>query len=383
MVEMQKEGNDHFKRIESYMKEYQSIEKDIDSLRKENEGLKKDIAEWKKNNNIILSKLDMFKKTDEEIQSQIERLIEKDESMKDEIAKLGNTLEEQIEAIKDLVKKENEIMKKIDQLDSNQQNIHQKAIEMEESQKKMMSSINSLSNEVKDQYKNLTLQDQQIIQKQVQLGLMQKVTNDKILHIEDSLLSVKTDILAEIKKTQLIAQYSKYIDNIGHAAYAYRHLNRFEFGIIKKDERLDEFMKKTTNNFNLEYDILEVFNMILGEKAMINKSIFEQWDGACDSNVFMYFVRLLYQGISLKKISLRIEEKDLRYVLVSTFRFFLLYFEIPLKIMKIIPSYLVMNLKKHGSKDLHLFMKSSLRCVDAHMDIHFKGGGKYLNYIKI
>ena len=61
VLEIKNNGTDEFQKIEEYLKEYQTIEKEINSLRFDNEEKKKDIRRWLKDENILLSNFDMYK----------------------------------------------------------------------------------------------------------------------------------------------------------------------------------------------------------------------------------------------------------------------------------------------------------------------------------
>ena len=74
---MKKNGAKEFRKIEDYLSEYKSIEKEISRLRFETEEEKKEIIQWYKDENIFLSNFDMYKKTDEEIQAQIVEMMKK------------------------------------------------------------------------------------------------------------------------------------------------------------------------------------------------------------------------------------------------------------------------------------------------------------------
>ena len=235
---MKKNGAKEFRTIEDYLSEYKTIEKEISSLRFETEENKNKIIQWYKDKNIILSNFDMYKKTDEEIQAQIFKVMEKNDSLSLDLAKWGKTLEEKLKSMKKLPLKEIEIEGNIKKLEKDLSNINMKEKALEENQIKTYAAINVLSNKVKDMYEKSNLQDQEIIKKQVQLGLIQYVVDERINYFNDMLVTsdhVQDDAFVD---TKLINPYLEYINAIQASARSYKRMNRFEFNLLKNDDRL-------------------------------------------------------------------------------------------------------------------------------------------------
>ena len=299
VLKMKKNGVEEFQTIEDYLSEYKTIEKEISSLRFESEEDKKKILQWYKDENIFLSNFDMHKKTDEEVQAQIVEMMEKDDSISKDLAKLGKTLEEKLKGMRELAMKEIGIEGSIKKLEKDLSVIKMKEKALEEIQIKMYAVINLLSNKVKDTYGTSNLQDQEIIKKQVQLGLLQYVTDERLNHLSDML--VTSDLVQDdaFTDTELITQYSKYIHAIEFSATTFKRMNRYEFNLLKSDHRMEIFL----NSSSIEFAIDKMFEMA--------GQLETRQEETCDERLFKYLTRLINLGITMRKIALRIKGREM------------------------------------------------------------------------
>ena len=309
MESIRNQGNQNLEKLDRLMKNDSESYQKLIQLKKSNEKLDKDVKDIDQKSNMILSKLDIINKTDEEILQQIHNLEENDSVMQELIKNLGENDEEILKSIKDIVNKQEIMSQKLNTLNENDSKIKKEMASMKDNQREMSETIKELGNEMTQQFKNLTLHDQDILRQQVSLGLKQNITATKLDLLGERLEHDKVLILEEIKKVGFEASFSTYVDKIQFAIRKYHEMNRYSFNIYKNDKSMDRF--KSAADAKLEEAIFGVFKMLI-EGSISYHSIFKELNQTCNFDFLQYFVSLLHQGISLRKNALSMERSDPR-----------------------------------------------------------------------
>ena len=292
------QGNQNVIKLDKLMKNDAESYKKLGELKKSNQKLDKEIKDLDQRSNMIFSKLDIFNKTDEEILEQIHNLEENDDEMQEEIMKLGKNDQEILKSIKDIISKQEIMSEKLNVLNENDVKIENEMTAMKNNQKEMSDTINKIGNEINEQFKNLTIQDQKIIKQQVQLGLQQNITATKIDFLGEKLLQDKFLIMEEIKKIGFIAAFNADFKIIKFAIEAHSQMNRYSFNMYKPGPSMEEFKKAAS--LDLDRAITGVFEMII-DGGYLQNSIFKELNHTCDFDSVQYLLSLLHHGINLRK----------------------------------------------------------------------------------
>ena len=309
MESIRNQGNQNLKKLDKLMKNDAESYQKMSQLKKSNQQLDKDIKNLDQNSSLILSKLDIINKTDEEILQQIHNLEESDSVMQEHIKKLGENDEEILKSIKDIVNKHEIMSQKLNSWNENDLKIKKEMDVMKDNQKEMFDTMNKISNEMKEQFTNLTIQEQDIIRQQINLGLQQNITATKIDLLGEKLEHDMILFMGEIKKVGFEAQFGKDVDKIEYAYRKYKEMNRYSFNIYKNDASMKSFLEAADDK--LEEAIFGVSKMIV-EGTLLHSSIFKELNQTCNFDSLQYFVSLLHHGMSLRKNALGMEGTDPR-----------------------------------------------------------------------
>lgn len=262
-----------------------------------------------KKHRMILSQMNFLNSSNAEIKDRLEELRESDEELKTKIDALGENDEEIIEKLKEIANTENTIIEKQDKLHENLKEVRELENAILKNQTIMFEVINKFSDSVKDQFKNLSLGQQDMIKRQVQLALMQNMTAAKLTDVSEELKQVNLKIMNEVVKTQYITMYNPYLNQILKASQQYSYMNTYSFNIIKMDSESKRFL---TDAKDLEFAIHEVLAMFGGDIWHGKKTIFKNLKEACSVSFFQNIIRIVKHGIDLVYVRGRMKGNPLR-----------------------------------------------------------------------